>query len=89
MSRLLQDYSRPRHERLSDLLAEMTPGEKAAQLGSDFAGFSFEANLATEPGVQTELVRAVALERLETFVDGGNATTEPKAIPSQSRPIHG
>ncbi len=48
MSRSWQDSSRPRDERLSDLLAEMTLEEKVAQLGSAFAGFSFETNLATD-----------------------------------------
>ena len=48
MSRSWQDASRPRDERLSDLLAEMTLEEKVAQLGSAFTGFNFEANLATD-----------------------------------------
>ena len=48
MSRSWQDSSRPRDERLSDLLAEMTLEEKVAQLGSAFTGFTFEANLATD-----------------------------------------
>ncbi len=48
MSRSWQDSSRPRDERLSDLLAEMTLEEKVAQLGSAFTGFNFEANLATD-----------------------------------------
>ena len=48
MSRSWQDSSRPRDERLSDLLAEMTLEEKVAQLGSAFTGFTSEANLATD-----------------------------------------
>ena len=48
MSRSWQDSSRPRDERLSDLLAEMTLEEKVAQLGSAFTGFSFEADPAAD-----------------------------------------
>ncbi len=48
MSRSWQDSSRPRDERLSDLLAEMTLEEKVAQLGSAWIGFNVEANLATD-----------------------------------------
>src|SRR6476620_11123107 len=48
MSRPWQDSSRPRDERLSDLLAEMTLEEKVAQLGSAFTGFNVEANPATD-----------------------------------------
>ena len=47
MSRSWQGPSRPRDERLSALLAEMTLEEKVAQLGSARIGFNVEANLAT------------------------------------------
>ena len=48
MSRSWQDSSRPRDDRLSDLLAEMTLEEKVAQLGSARIGFDVEGDLATD-----------------------------------------
>src|SRR3954466_7516846 len=71
MPRSWQDSSRPRDERLSDLLAEMTIEEKVAQLGSAFPGFHLEANPATDQQLVAPFQDAFAETPWDTSILNG------------------